>query len=403
MAQKVPKPPRVFPPSISLLREFSIPLIAGILVAIIWANVDPAGYLAIVHARLGPVSLEFVVNEGFMAIFFGIAAVELTDSLLPGGSLNPPRKAVAPLAATAGGVLGPAITFFVLNAIFGDASLVRGWGIATATDIALAWLVARMIFERGHPAISFLLLLAVADDAVGLAVIAIFYPDPNRAVHTPSMLFVLLAVLVAWLFRRFKVPGYWPYLLIPGPLSWMGLFWAHFHPALALVFVVPFMPHHRSNSQTTAFDMPARGHSTLSAFEHEWKVIVDFGLFFFGFANAGVQFTSVGAITWLILASLWVGKTIGIFLFGILARSFGFSLPSGMGMRDLFLVGMIAGIGLTVALFVSGAAFDDPVIGGAARLGALASVLIAPVAVLIGRMTRRPALSPSTLRPLPPS
>src|SRR5215467_6071380 len=134
---------------ISLLREFSIPLIAGVVAALAWANLWPASYHALVHTPVigrGGVNLEFLANELFMAIFFGIAAVEITDSLAPGGSLNPPRKAVTPLLATAGGVLGPVAIYFLLNALIGRAELSRGWGIGAATDIALAWLVARLVF-----------------------------------------------------------------------------------------------------------------------------------------------------------------------------------------------------------------------------------------------------------------
>lgn len=377
------------PASVSLLREFSIPLIAGIIAALIWVNIDPAGYQAVIEAKVGGISLEFFVNELFMAVFFGIAAVEITDSLSPGGSLSPPGKSVAPLMATAGGVLGPVGAFFLLNHIFGDASLTRGWGITTATDIALAWLVARMIFKRGHPAISFLLLLAIADDAIGLVIIAIFYPDPGHPLYPPALLLVALAVAIAWFLRRRKTTNYWPYLLLGGSFAWAGLYWAHLHPALALVFIVPLMPHHRSENHDTAFDIPHSHRSTLHTFEHEWKVIVDFGLFLFGLANAGVQFTAVGSITWIILGALWLGKTFGILALGLIAKAFGFPLPSGMSVRDLLLVGMIAGIGLTVALFVAGAAFSDVELKGAAKMGALASVLIAPVAILLGRATRR--------------
>ena len=80
--------------------------------------------------------------------------------------------------ATLGGVIGPAFVYLALNHFIGSAELLRGWGIPTATDIAFAWLVARTVFGVDHPAISFLLLLAVADDGIGLAIIAVFYPDP---------------------------------------------------------------------------------------------------------------------------------------------------------------------------------------------------------------------------------
>src|SRR4051812_21411630 len=92
--------------SVSLLREFSIPLIAGIVAAMIWANLSPDTYYHAMHGYFFGANLKFCVNEIFMALFFGIAAVEITDSFVAGGSLNPPRKAVTPLMATAGGVLG---------------------------------------------------------------------------------------------------------------------------------------------------------------------------------------------------------------------------------------------------------------------------------------------------------
>ena len=117
-----------------------------------------------------------------------------------------------------------------------------GWGIPTATDIALAWLVARIVFGANHPAVSFLLLLAVADDGLGLGIIAIFYPDPVNPVQPVFLLLVLMAVVVSYVLRAFGQKGFWVYLLLGGIPSWLGLYLAHLHPALALVAVVPFMP-----------------------------------------------------------------------------------------------------------------------------------------------------------------
>lgn len=378
---------------VCLLREFSIPLLVGVVAALVWANVWPAHYEAFLKTPfIGKLNLTFIVDEIFMAFFFGIAAVEITDSLVPGGSLNPPRKAVAPLIATLGGVVGPVALFFLLNRLIGAPEFARGWGIGTATDIALAWLVARLLFGAHHPAISFLLLLAIVDDAIGLAIIAIFYPDPNHPVWLPGLLFVAGAMVVCYALRKTNVTSYWPYLILGGSISWVGLYLGHLHPAIALVFVVPFMPHQRQPTQETVFDVPEAGadlpHSTLVRFEHEWKVIVDFGMLLFGLANAGVQFAAVGPLTWMVFASLLAGKTIGITGLGLLAQRLGFPLPPGMGRMDLLLVSMIAGIGLTVALFVAGAAFPDPGLQGMAKMGALASALIAPLVFVIRALTR---------------
>ena len=127
-------------------------------------------------------------------------------------------------------------------------------------------------------------------------------------------------------------------------------------------------------------------HSALHNFEHHLKLFVDFGLFFFAFANAGVALEGVGPITWLILSSLVVGKTIGITAFGWLATRIGFPLPTRMGMGDLLMAGFVAALGLTVALFVAGAAFQDPALQGEAKMGALLSGAVGLVAVGIGRM-----------------
>ncbi len=177
---------------INILQEFSLPLLSGVVVAMFWANLDHESYEHVIHwvpvADLEIfghlVTHHWLVNDIFMVFFFGIAAKEITESCLPGGNLNPITKSINPLLATLGGVIGPVLVFFAGMSLFygpGDdlATLRRGWGIPTATDIALAWLVARTVFGKGHPAINFLLLLAVADDAIGLVIIAVFYGDPN--------------------------------------------------------------------------------------------------------------------------------------------------------------------------------------------------------------------------------
>jgi NhaA family Na+:H+ antiporter len=373
---------------INLMREFSVPLIGGVVTALLWANLAPLNYHHFLFNHFfGRLDFHFVTNDIFMVFFFGIAAVEITQSCLPGGDLNPLKKAMNPLLATFGGVLGPAIVYITLNHIVGSEALHRGWGIPTATDIAFAWLVAKAVFGERHPAVSFLLLLAVVDDGIGLAIIAIFYPSPDFPVE-PRWLFLTVAgILAALVMRRRKVNNYWPYVLFGGGLSWAGLFKAHLHPALALVFIIPFLPH-AVREDKHFFEEDPRDRSTLSRFEREWKVIVDFGLFMFGLANSGVALSSVGTVTWLVFTSLLVGKSAGIFLLGNTAARFGFPLPRGMRMKDLLLAGVIGGFGFTVALFVAGEAFTDPVIRSAAKMGAMMSFAVALIAVVLGRLLR---------------
>lgn len=376
---------------IDVMQEFSIPLLSGVVVSLIWANVDLHGYEAAMHwspfGHHSPLNLHFFANEFLMVFFFGVAAKEITEAALPGGALNPPSKAVNPLMGTLGGVLGPVGVYFAMVKLLGAPDIANGWGIPTATDIALAWLVARIVFGSRHPAVSYLLLLAVADDAIGLGIIAIFYPDPNNPTDPRWLALVGIALLIAFALRKREVQSFWPYLLVPGIISWAGLYFAHLHPSLALVAVVPFMPSRgfdeglfseRANS--------AKYVDTLNRFEHTFKRPVDFGLFAFGLANAGVTFSSMGAATWAVLAALVVGKTVGITGFSMLAQALGFKLPQGMDLRTLVVAGLVAAIGLTVALFVAGVAFTEPGLQGSAKMGALFSSLAAPLAIVLGRM-----------------
>ena len=390
---------------INFLQEFSIPLILGVIGALIWANVNEHSYHHFLdYPLLGEnfkilghtLTFHFIINDLFMVLFFGIAAVEITQAVGPGGSLKPISKAINPLMGTLGGVFGPVLTFFVLCSVFPIENLIQGeitretilngWGIPTATDIALAWLVARMVFGAGHPAVSYLLLLAVADDAIGLGIIAVFYPDPAHPVEVMYLGLTVLGMLAAFGFRKMKVKSFWPYMIIGGGLSWLGLIMAHLHPALALVFVVPFMPDSKEDHGKLFEDEEHHGHSTLINFEHAHKFVVDFGLFGFGLANAGVLFAGINSVTWIILLSLIVGKTIGIVFFGYGAQLIGFKLPEGMNIKSLVIAGVVAGLGLTVALFVSGEAYVDPSLQGAAKMGALLSVIAAPLAIVLGKM-----------------
>ncbi|MFT7624474.1 MAG: NhaA family Na+:H+ antiporter [Myxococcota bacterium] len=387
----------------NFLQEFSIPLIAGVIAGLVAANIDEHMYHQVVDFPIlgegasifgHKLTFHFLVNDIFMVLFFGVAAKEITESVLPGGDLNPPSKAINPLLGTLGGVVGPVGVYLLLAWIFFDghpdaAAVYNGWGVPTATDIALAWLVARLIFGKGHPAVNFLLLLAVADDAIGLGIIAVFYPNPDHPVAPIYLLVTLAGMGTAYALRRAKVNSWVPYVAVAGGLSWVGLILASLHPALALVAIVPFMPA-GDHEDTGLFDEGTSEHfadSPLHNFEHDVKLVVDFGLFFFAFANAGVGFTSINAVTWIILASLIIGKTLGITLFSGLGAKLGFPLPTGMGMKHLIASGVVAGLGLTVALFVAGEAFPgDSAYQGPAKMGAVLSGGAALLAFGLGKI-----------------
>jgi Na+:H+ antiporter, NhaA family len=421
---------------INTLQEFSIPLILGVIAALVFANIDYDAYHHVVDwpvfgdgaSLFGhKITAHFLINDIFMVFFFGIAAKEITESVLPGGPLNPMKKAINPLLGTIGGVVGPIGVFLILAYLVyapdagagfdaigramtpggGSfeatdlAAVFRGWGVPTATDIALAWLVARLVFGKGHPAVNFLLLLAVADDAIGLGIIAVFYPNPEHPVAIQWVALTILGMAVAYGMRRAKVKSWVPYIMIAGTLSWLGLILASLHPALALVPIVPFLPGPKhddglfvevehADDDSAADDSHAHGgHSPLEQFEHQLKFFVDMGLFFFAFANAGVALGSINAVTWIVLASLLVGKTIGIVFFSVGGAMIGFPLPSGMKAKHVVVSGVVAALGLTVVLFVSGEAYPgDSPFQGPAKMGAVLSAGAAFVALALGKFLK---------------
>ena len=426
----------------NFVTNYSLLLIIGALIALVWANIDVHSYHYVVDyplwfndlvgtlapdwvdhygAEYGVAALEttrvltfhYLVNDVLMAFFFAIAAKEVWEAvILDEGSLRG-KKAATPLVATLGGMLGPIAVYLGLALFLGSDTfdaVSRGWAIPTATDIAFSYLVGRLVFGAGHPAVRFLLLLAIADDAAGLIILAVFYPSGDLA---PLWLLLSLGAAVAvfvlfnWLPRRLDTGkelrpnstfvrqklSFWPYL-VAGALSWYGFQQAGIHPALGLLPIVPTIPH---ADRAFGIFSEAEQYLTdlLNHIEHLLKHPVEVVLFFFGLLNAGVEFSSIGSPTWLVLAGLLIGKPAGILLFGwIAARPMGLGLPQGMRVIDLFVVGCVAAIGFTVSLFIASVAFESTVrlgeihVQDAAKMGALFSFAAAIIAIVAGRLTR---------------
>lgn len=409
----------------NFVASYSLLLISGAILALFWANMNPHSYHDFVefvifddffigHAHVDAeghihrtLTLHYLVNDVLMAFFFAIAAKEVWEAIiLNEGSLRG-KKAAGPLVATAGGMIGPIAVYLGLAMVLGSETfdaVSRGWAIPTATDIAFSYLVGRIVFGAGHPAVRFLLLLAIADDAAGLIILAIFYPSGDLALEWLLLSLgaaVFVYLLFNWLPRRLdrgdqlrknstwvrKKLGFWPYA-IAGALSWYGFQEAGIHPALGLLPIVPTIPH-----ADRAFGIFAEAethlHDLLNDIEHGLKVPVEVVLFFFGLMNAGVEFSSMGAPTWLVLAGLIIGKPFGILLFGwIAAKPMKLGLPAGMRIVDLFVIGCVAAIGFTVSLFVASVAFDGGPVQDAAKMGALFSFSAALLAIIVGKATK---------------
>lgn len=358
----------------------TILLVLGAVAGLLWANIAFGSYERFAHA------LHFIVNDVGMVFFFAIAAKEVFEATLPGGPLSSVRRAAVPLLAAAGGMLAPALIYIGLVAWSGHRELMRGWAIPCATDIAFSYLIARFVFGRTHPAVPFLLLLAIADDALGLVILAMFYPAaPLQPVAFALLLGAGLAI--AWAFKRRRVASFWPYVLLAGPLSWAGFYLGGFHPALALVPIVPFIPHAQSDAGLFD-DEDEHRRDALNRFEHTLKVPVQFVLMLFGLVNAGVPLAGVGPGTWIVLGSILAGKPLGVLVFVKLALTAGLTRPSGIVWRDLAVVGCVAGIGFTVALFFTTAAFPPGPLLDQTKMGALFSFAAAGLTLLVARILR---------------
>ncbi len=403
----------------NFLTNYSLLLVIGAIIALIWANVDHTSYehfvdyvivdnfiIGHLHDGHRTLTLHYLVNDVLMAFFFAIAAKEVWEAIiLENGSLRG-KKAATPLVATVGGMIGPIAIYLGLAAFLGSDiydAVARGWAIPTATDIAFSYLVGRLVFGAGHPAVRFLLLLAIADDAGGLIILAIFYPTGELAPEWLLISFgaaIAVYVLANWLPRRLdrgnqlrpnstwvrNKLSFWPYL-IAACVSWYAFQESGIHPALGLLPIVPTIPH-----ADRAFGIFSEAEvyltDLLNHIEHALKHPVEIILFFFGLLNAGVAFSAISEPTWLVLAGLLIGKPVGIMLFGAFAAHvLKLGLPAGMRTIDLFVIGCVAAIGFTVALFVAAVAFPAGAVQDAAKMGALFSFGAAIVSIIAGRVT----------------
>ena len=391
-------------------------------VALVWANSGSAqSYFDLWHApvamTLGPWSfstdLHFIVNDVLMTIFFLVVGMEIRREL-HNGALASLRQASLPLIAAIGGVVVPALIYVAL--VGSDKTLLNGWAIPTATDIAFAVGVLALLGRNIPGALRiFLLALAIIDDIVAVLIIAFFYSGGLQA-----MGFVIAGagVLLVLLFNRMGIAAA-PLYVLPGAILWFGLLKTGAHPTLAGVVlglmtpvfvrpspVPPLMTAQtamRKASEQMLTDEPDPQHLLsdlrtaqlaqrdmlppalrLPMILHPW---VAFGVMpIFALANAGVQFSGIDlsasapqATALAVVLALVLGKPLGVFICTWLAVKSGLCSLEGLNWRGVLLVGLLAGIGFTMSIFVGGLAFEDPILLGAAKLGILAASAIAAV------------------------
>jgi NhaA family Na+:H+ antiporter len=355
-------------------RSFLLPL--GAAIALVWANTASESYFRFAHA------LAFPVNEIGMSLFLGLVAQEAFEAMMPGGVLHTWRRWGMAIAAAVGGLLGTVFVYLAYVYLSHEQVLAQAWPIACAVDIAAGYYLLKIVAPRSSM-IPFLLVLAMAVDAVGLAVLALWTPFGER--HLAGAVGLILAVGLAAIMRRRKVTAFGPYLAICGTASWLAFFWAGVHPALALVPIVPFLPH-RARRLDVFADPPDDG--PVHHAEHEWTEVVQVVLFLFGLVNAGVLLTGHDTGTWAILTAALVGRPLGILAAVGLALSAGLHLPRRLGWRELIVVACATSSGFTFALFFASGVLPVGAVLQQIKLGALATAAGALLVVAAARLLR---------------
>jgi NhaA family Na+:H+ antiporter len=306
-------------------------------------------------------SVSLWINDGLMAIFFLLVGLEIKREVIE-GELSSPRKAAMPLFAALGGMLLPAGLYALFNAGTPSAS---GWGIPMATDIAFALGVISLLGKRVPASLKiFLAALAIADDLGAILVIAIFYTNELHWIQLGYSAGILaLLILMNKLGIRKLI-----FYIIPGIFLWYFVHHSGIHATIAGVLLALTIP-----TNKTADESP------LEKLEHMIARPVNFLIMpIFALANTNIRFESAmleGLTSPLglgIIGGLVIGKPLGVTIFSWLSVKLGLaSLPSGAGWKHVVGLGMLAGIGFTMSIFIALLSFTDPLYQTEAKFAVL--------------------------------
>ncbi|MBK8957553.1 MAG: Na+/H+ antiporter NhaA [Proteobacteria bacterium] len=328
----------------------------------LWDYVPVPGLTA--HAR--PVPLRLWINDGLMSVFFFVVGLEIRREMHNGALCNL-KLATLPLLAAIGGVTAPALIYMYFN----QAPLARGgWAVPTATDIAFAVGVLALLGKRVPNALRVLLLaIAIIDDIIAVLIIAFFYADGIALRGVAIALAGCALVLIIQRTGQRKPMDFG----VPALIIWYGMLSAHIHPAIAGVVLGLLTPMR---------DLSGSPVERLEAALHPW---VAYGVMpVFAFANAGVNFGSGGSLTSSVslgvIAGLVLGKPLGILFATRVALAVRCcALPAGVEWRGLVVLGMLAGIGFTMAIFVANLAFPSAAMLAEAKLAVMSASLLAAI------------------------
>lgn len=362
-------------------------------------------------------SLELWINDFLMAIFFFVVGLEIKREMMV-GELSSLKQASLPILAAVGGMVVPAIIYSAFN--ISDPESASGWGIPMATDIAFALGVLSLLGKRVPLGLKvFLTALAIVDDLGAIIVLAIFYP--THALHFDMLLYAAIVVLLLFILNRNKVNNPVMYL-VPGLFLWYFVLQSGIHATIAGVILALTIPSKTvinevrfsvstkywldkfkqvSNSEVEVLANPEQQHilyqmeknvKNMSPLMHKFEaglhpLVTFFIMPVFALANAGVALSGdlfaipVPSVATGIFFGLLCGKPLGIFLFSLAAVKMRIAeLPQGTNWKQIFALGVIAGIGFTMSIFIDGLAFSDENLINIGKAAILGTSLVAALA-----------------------
>ncbi len=386
---------------VSMIREFlkleaagGIVLVVAAVFALILANTPLITYYTAliqtpVVIQIGALEIAkpllLWVNDGLMAVFFFLVALEIKREFLE-GELATRAQVTLPAMGAIGGMAVPALIYVFLN--WGNTQNLYGWAIPAATDIAFALGILALLGDRVPLSIKVLLTaVAIIDDLGAILIIALFYTEDLSYI---ALLLSIVPLAGLILMNRLGVQRLAPYVLL-GIVLWVCELKSGVHATIAGVL--------------TALTIPLKpaaegGRSLLKQLEHELHPWVAFGILpVFAFANAGVSFKGVGLYNFIepvklgISMGLFVGKQIGVFGMIWLAIRTGLApMPPGTTWSQLYGVSLLCGVGFTMSLFIGSLAFEHSSFDAPIRLGVLTgSVLSGVCGYLLLRFAPLPA------------
>ena len=396
------------------VRHFAWALLGGIGLATLWVNADPASYYDLIEYRLIDLAKpDWIAGDSFvimpltvtsdllMAFFLFFVAKELWEALILSRGALSGRRALLPMGGVIGGLIGAVVLWLLHSALFVTDEFVAtgaGWSLPIGSEIVLGFVAGRMVFGPGHPALHLLLLLSIASTILGILIPGLLYPDTGLALLWLAL--PLLSTLVVWHRHarqtqtgtterdRRRALTLWPYL-VAGGIGWIGVTFAGLPGALGLLPVIPAIPH-----ADRAFGLFAEAeeylHDPLNRLAHALVRPLAVVLFLFGFTHGGIDLAAFAPTTVTVLAALWIGKPLGLFLGALLvAQIFRLPMPAGIRIRDLLLIALLSSMAFTAPVLSLDSTLPGGAMAEAARLGLALSLLAWPASLFLARFLHR--------------